>query len=70
MIFVLGLSGIRLSDCPKLSEKVLGSRAEIRAEHFSDSRTSSARLGFRSDKPKIFGLGSAVGRTSQRFLSE
>ena len=53
-----------------MSENVLGSRAEIRAEHFSDSRTISARLGFRSDKRTIFGLGSAVGRTDHQILSE
>ena len=61
-----GLSGNRLSDCPKVSEKGF----ESRAEQFLDNRTNSARLGFRSDKRKILGLGSAVGRTNQEFLSE
>ena len=31
---------------------------------------NSARLGSRSDKPKILDLGSAVGRTEQENLSE
>ena len=31
---------------------------------------NSARLGSRSDKPKILDLGSAVGRTEEEILSE
>jgi hypothetical protein len=46
----LGSSAVR---CPNLSEKVLGSRAESRAERFSDNWTIR--------------LGSALGRTSQKF---
>jgi hypothetical protein len=61
----LGSSAVR---CPNLSEKVLGSRAESRAERFSDNWT--IRLGSRSDKPKILDLGSAVIRTQQENLSE
>ena len=63
----LGSSAVR---CPNLSEKVLGSRAERRAEPIFGQLDNSARLGFRSDKPKILDLGSAVGRTEEEILSE
>ena len=40
------------------------------AEPIFGQLDNSARLGFRSDKPKILDLGSAVGRTEEEILSE
>jgi hypothetical protein len=67
MIFVLGFSGIQLSDCPELFAKVLGSRTKILSVHFSDSQSlTQTRLWFAN----WIRLGSAFGRANQEFSSE
>ena len=54
--------------CP-VSEFVRNSAREPSRAIFGQL-DNSARLGSRSDKPKILDLGSAVGRTEQENLSE
>ena len=65
--WTLGNSAVRLSEFVRKSARE-PSREPSRA--IFGQLDNSARLGSRSDKPKILDLGSAVGRTEEEILSE